>query len=220
MRTWVGRGSPRNAVLGLSLVLATLLWSGAAVAAAPRTPFRTGPVRPSTLQEEEVRLYLWRLWRFEQDRIRLEAQLQSSVTRTTFPSALRAYTRAGRGDWNARDQERIVQRTARDFATIQSRIMDLNAQYPQRAMPVPPSCAKLNGTYFQALQALPSVISQLKDALLRRDQAAVERIQRYGQAQVDSVFHAADAELESVYRFQGVPKSFSLGTSKHGLLDP
>jgi hypothetical protein len=159
---------------------------------------------------EDISGYLERLYRVEEMRHQLGAQLVTAVTNTTFQNALRAYTSAGMDDDNPQ-QGTIVQQTARDFEIVARRYEQLNLMFQRGTPPVPVSCRRLHAAYGLALVKMPSIVRGLRNALLRMDLGAVNMVQQLGQGTVERGFQIADSELERLANERRVAKPFDIG---------
>jgi hypothetical protein len=173
-------------------------------------PTPTRPTPPAEPQLEDISAYLERLYRIEQTRVQLEAQLLGLVTNTTFQSAMQAYSSMGLGDENPQ-QGSIIQRTARDFEIVARRFDQLTRMFHQTVRPVPVSCRRLHANYGIALSNTPRVVRQLGVALLRMDMGAVNMVQQLGQGTVDRGFQGADRELERLSDERKMAKPFDIG---------
>lgn len=191
--------------------------NGPPVVATPPPERKPPPPEP---QLEDISGYLDRLYRIEQARLQLEAQLLTLVTNTTFQSALRAYTDMGLGD--EAQQRAVIQQTARDFEIVARQFEQLNVTFHRTVRPVPNSCRRLHANYSLALTNTPAIVRRLRDALLRMDIGAVNMVQQLGQGLVDRGFRTADAELERLCNERKIPKPFDIGSGarRSGLLGP
>jgi hypothetical protein len=198
--------------------------TGAPIPAPNGPPITTAPPKeppkaPEEPQFEDISAYLERLYRIEQTRVQLEAQLLTLVTNTTFRSALQAYTSMGSGEGNPQ-QSAVIQQTARDFEIVARRFDQLARAFHQTVRPVPFSCRRLHANYALALGNTPRIVRQLGVALLRMDMGAVTMVQQLGQGAVDRGFQAADQELQRLSAERKMGKPFDIGGSRRSLMLP
>jgi hypothetical protein len=166
---------------------------------------------PEEPKLEDISAYLDRLYRVEQARVQLEAQLLTLVTNTTFQSALRAYGNMGMDD-NTPQQGAVLQQTARDFEIVAREFERLTLVFHRGVRPVPVSCRRLHANYSVALTNTPAVVRRLRDALVRMDMGSVNMVQQLGQGLVDRGFQNADQELGRLCDERKMAKPFDIGS--------